>query len=158
MRIPGYHGPLLEDRLWRAMSSISTFDGRSISQTRGATNRRSTATTSLVKTELIEPEGIRPVFFLRRHESRALRCALRRFSIESIQAIRLDGGDADLAEGMLIVRHTKFNRPGWSRCTEPRPLRSPYLRRRDRLLREPCTACVVDLAAGTRLLQCNLDG
>ncbi len=74
------------------------------------------------------------------------------------EAIRLDRGDADLANGVLIVRHTKFDK---TRMVPLHPTTTlalaAYLRRRDQLLREPSTAALFISPAGTRLLQCNVE-
>jgi integrase len=73
------------------------------------------------------------------------------------EAIRMDRGDLDLAHGVLIVRESKFGK------TRLLPLHQStadalhgYLRLRDQLHPEPCTAAVLISPAGTRLLYCNV--
>lgn len=73
------------------------------------------------------------------------------------EAIRLDRGDVDLANRLLVVRDSKF---GKSREVALHPttitaLRS-YLARRDRPVAPEPTTAVFTSAAGTRLIYCNV--
>jgi integrase len=72
------------------------------------------------------------------------------------EALRLDRGDLDLAEGVLTIRLSKF---GKSREV---PLHAStvdalaaYSRERDRLCRRPAGSAFFISTAGTRLLYCN---
>lgn len=72
------------------------------------------------------------------------------------EALRLDRGDVDLDEGVLHVRHTKFNK---SRDVPLHPSTvtalGAYARRRDRLCPRPRDPSFFVSAAETRVLYCN---
>jgi integrase len=73
------------------------------------------------------------------------------------EAIRLDRGDVDLANRLLVVRDTKF---GKSREVALHPTTITalrfYLARRDRPVPPVPTTAVFTSAAGTRLIYCNV--
>lgn len=73
------------------------------------------------------------------------------------EAIALDRGDVDLAEGRLLIRHGKFDktRELWLHPTATEALRR-YRQRRDGLIVEPRSEAFFLSAAGTRLLYCNV--
>jgi integrase len=73
------------------------------------------------------------------------------------EAIRLDRGDLDLADGVITVRQSKF---GKTRLLPLHPTTADalrgYLRLRDRLHPPPSTPAVFISPAGTRLLYCSV--
>lgn len=73
------------------------------------------------------------------------------------EAIALDRGDVDLAEGRLLIRHGKFDktRELWLHPTAAEALRR-YQQRRDGLIVEPRSEAFFLSSTGTRLLYCNV--
>jgi integrase len=73
------------------------------------------------------------------------------------EAIRLDRTDADLTDGVLTIRESKF---GKSRLVPLHPTTvtalGAYLRLRDRLHPHPSAPAIFISPAGTRLLYCNV--
>lgn len=73
------------------------------------------------------------------------------------EAIRLDRADADLTDGVLTIRESKF---GKSRLVPLHPTTvtalGAYLRLRDRLHPHPSAPAIFISPAGTRLLYCNV--
>ena len=73
------------------------------------------------------------------------------------EAIRLDRADADLTDGVLTIRESKF---GKSRLVPLHPTTvtalGAYLRLRDRLHPHPGAPAIFISPAGTRLLYCNV--
>jgi len=74
------------------------------------------------------------------------------------ESIRLNRADVDLAEGVITVWHTKFDK---SRRLPLHPSTTmalrDYLKNKERLAAGPVTSAVFISPAGTRLLACNVE-